>query len=77
MDAVVRGLRARRGRVGKARLRAAAHRLEHAEMVTRTRSPVLARTGVIASVQPAFDAAWGGAEGMYVDRLGAGPRRGR
>ena len=60
MDAVVRGLRAAEAVVGNARLRAAAHRLEHAEMVDADQVAVLARTGVIASVQPAFDAAWGG-----------------
>jgi predicted amidohydrolase YtcJ len=27
--------------------------------------------GMVASVQPAFDAAWGGDAGMYVERLGA------
>jgi predicted amidohydrolase YtcJ len=26
--------------------------------------------GMVASVQPAFDAAWGGESGMYVERLG-------
>jgi hypothetical protein len=31
----------------------------------------LARWGVVASVQPGFDAAWGGPEGMYALRLGA------
>jgi predicted amidohydrolase YtcJ len=28
------------------------------------------RLGMVASVQPAFDAAWGGAAGMYARRLG-------
>ena len=31
----------------------------------------LARYGVVASVQPVFDARWGGREGMYAERLGA------
>jgi predicted amidohydrolase YtcJ len=45
------------------------HRIEHAEMV---RSPErLAAVGLSASMQPGFDAAWGGADGMYADRLGA------
>jgi predicted amidohydrolase YtcJ len=30
----------------------------------------LARLGVFASVQPVFDALWGGTDGMYVTRLG-------
>ena len=32
----------------------------------------LAACGVVASVQPMFDAAWGGTEGMYARRLGVG-----
>jgi predicted amidohydrolase YtcJ len=31
---------------------------------------VLARLGVVASVQPAFDRLWGGEHGMYAERLG-------
>jgi predicted amidohydrolase YtcJ len=47
----------------------AGHRLEHAEMV---RAPTrLAASGLVASVQPCFDALWGGAAGMYAQRLGA------
>lgn len=45
------------------------HRIEHAEMV---REPArLAASGFTASVQPAFDAAWGGSDAMYAERLGA------
>ncbi|WP_156687893.1 amidohydrolase [Mycobacterium sp. Marseille-P9652] len=47
------------------------HRLEHAEMVTPGQAAKLGAWGVIASVQPNFDALWGGAEGMYARRLGA------
>lgn len=51
------------------RVSGAGHRIEHAEYV---RDPDrLARSGLLASVQPGFDAAWGGAEGMYAQRLGA------
>jgi predicted amidohydrolase YtcJ len=32
---------------------------------------LLVELGVVASVQPAFDALWGGPEGMYTERLGA------
>ena len=38
---------------------------------TPTASPALVRLGVVASVQPAFDAEWGGTDGMYAARLGA------
>jgi predicted amidohydrolase YtcJ len=71
MDAIVAGLVAAAERLGADRVRAARHRLEHAEMLDAAQIAVLADLRVIASVQPAFDAAWGGASGMYVDRLGA------
>jgi hypothetical protein len=48
----------------------AGSRLEHVEMVSDPAR--LAATGLLASMQPAFDAAWGGADGMYAARLGAG-----
>lgn len=47
------------------------HRLEHVEMVTAEQAAQLGQWGVIASVQPNFDALWGGADGMYARRLGA------
>lgn len=47
------------------------HRLEHLEMVTAEQADKLAAWGVIASVQPTFDALWGGENGMYAQRLGA------
>jgi predicted amidohydrolase YtcJ len=50
------------------------HRLEHVEDVDDAAVAELARLGVVASVQPAFDAAWGGPGGMYAERLG--PQRG-
>ena len=55
----------------RAALRAARHRLEHLEMVTAHQLAALARWGVVLSVQPAFDTAWGGADGLYVARVGA------
>jgi predicted amidohydrolase YtcJ len=74
MDAVVAGLRAAADKAGVERVRALRHRLEHAEMLDADGIATLAHLGVIASVQPSFDAFWGGTEGMYVDRLG--PDRG-
>lgn len=47
------------------------HRLEHLEMVTAEQAAKLGSWGVIASMQPAFDALWGGEDGMYAQRLGA------
>jgi predicted amidohydrolase YtcJ len=46
------------------------HRLEHLEMVTAEQAGRLGALGVVASVQPNFDAAWGGPHGMYALRLG-------
>lgn len=56
--------------VGTPALTALHHRLEHLEMVTREQAERLAGWGVVASVQPMFDALWGGDTGMYADRLG-------
>lgn len=47
------------------------HRLEHLEMITAEQAAKLGAWGVIASVQPQFDALWGGPTGMYARRLGA------
>ncbi|HXV94608.1 MAG TPA: amidohydrolase family protein, partial [Pseudonocardia sp.] len=47
-----------------------AHRVEHLEMVDPNQARALAELGVVASVQPLFDAFWGGEDGMYAERLG-------
>ena len=52
-------------------VRACRHRLEHLEMVDDAAIERMCAWGMVASVQPAFDAAWGGDAGMYVERLGA------
>jgi predicted amidohydrolase YtcJ len=69
--AVTEGVRAAAERVGLARVRAARHRVEHAEMLGPGAVDDLADLGLIASVQPVFDELWGGADGMYTQRLGA------
>jgi predicted amidohydrolase YtcJ len=46
------------------------HRLEHLEMVTEEQANKLGSWGVVASMQPNFDALWGGDDGMYAQRLG-------
>ncbi len=60
--------------LGVAAVARCGHRLEHVEMVTAEQAAKLGQWGVIASVQPNFDALWGGPDGMYARRLGA--RRG-
>ncbi|MFI8852998.1 amidohydrolase [Streptomyces sp. NPDC053499] len=71
LQAVTAGVRGAAERVGLARVRAARHRVEHAEMLTEQTIADFADLALTASVQPGFDAAWGGADGMYARRLGA------
>ncbi|BBZ53236.1 amidohydrolase [Mycolicibacterium phocaicum] len=52
------------------------HRLEHLEMVDAEQARKLGAWGVVASMQPNFDALWGGADGMYAQRLGVDRARG-
>jgi predicted amidohydrolase YtcJ len=49
----------------------ARHRVEHLEMVDASDMAILGRLGVTASVQPVFDALWGGPDSLYAQRLGA------
>jgi predicted amidohydrolase YtcJ len=48
------------------------HRLEHLEMVNAEQAAILGQGGITASMQPNFDALWGGGDGMYARRLGSG-----
>lgn len=68
--AVTDGVRAAAERVGTDRVRAARHRVEHAEMLDEQTIAAFAEFALTASVQPAFDATWGGPDGMYAARLG-------
>ncbi|HEV7626839.1 MAG TPA: amidohydrolase [Streptomyces sp.] len=71
VTAVTDGVCAAAQRVGTERVRAARHRVEHAEMLSAQTIAAFAEFGLTASVQPAFDALWGGTDGMYATRLGA------
>jgi predicted amidohydrolase YtcJ len=51
-------------------VRACRHRVEHAELATPDHMQRMARLGVVASMQPAFDAAWGGSDRLYAARFG-------
>jgi predicted amidohydrolase YtcJ len=70
MEAVVRGFQEAADIVGTQAMRQVRHRIEHAEMIEPWMVATMARLGVYASVQPAFDRLWGGATGMYAHRLG-------
>ncbi len=71
MEIVVRGFDEAAQRLGTDAIRRARHRIEHAEMIEPWMIETMARLGVFASVQPAFDRLWGGTDGMYAQRLGA------
>lgn len=71
MDLVTAGFAEASDAIGDDAIRAAQHRLEHVEMIDERARVLLARLGVLASVQPVFDALWGGDSGMYDQRLGA------
>ena len=71
LTAVLDGTARAAERVGLAAVRAARHRVEHAELLLPGHVSQLAALGMVASVQPAFDARWGGPDGMYAARLGA------
>ena len=72
MDELLLGLRAAAEVEGIEAIRAAGHRAESAAMIDAPHLAALVLLGVRLSVQPAFDAAWGGPAGMYAARLGAG-----
>lgn len=71
MTTVVQAFDLAAEQIGAQALAARRHRLEHVEMITAEQAKTLGSYGVVASVQPLFDAEWGGAEGMYAQRLGA------
>ncbi|GII99111.1 hypothetical protein CLV28_1752 [Sediminihabitans luteus] len=71
MDEFLLGLRVAGETSGNGPIRAARHRVEHAPMVDASALATLLLFGVHLSVQPAFDATWGGRDGMYATRLGA------
>jgi predicted amidohydrolase YtcJ len=79
LDTVLTGFKAAAERVGLEAVRSTGHRLEHVEMADPAAMAELSRLGITASVQPVFDAWWGGPSGLYAERLGPirGPRLNR
>jgi predicted amidohydrolase YtcJ len=70
VSTVVAGLCDAEKVAGRSTMVASRHRLEHVEMISPPDIARLARLGVVASVQPTFDAWWGGESGLYATRLG-------
>lgn len=56
--------------VGIETVRAGRHRVEHAELLDKSLIAGFVTFGLYASVQPSFDARWGGSDAMYATRLG-------
>ena len=71
LDVVLDGVRTGLAGPDTRAVRAVATRVEHAEMADAAAVAALASLGLSASVQPLFDARWGGPDGMYARRLGA------
>ena len=69
-EAAVIGLDRAARRTSLAAVRRCRHRLEHFEMASPELIARAARLGAGISMQPAFDAAWGGGGGMYAARVG-------
>jgi predicted amidohydrolase YtcJ len=70
IDTVLAGFAEAARTLGVDRLRAARHRIEHAEIMSKRLIARFVDFGIVASMQPAFDRLWGGEERMYASRLG-------
>lgn len=70
IEQAVTGLERAAADVGPTAIRACHHRIEHVELPRRGHARRMAALGVVASMQPAFDAAWGGPSGLYASRFG-------
>ena len=72
VTAVIEALTRTVERFGAPAVARCGHRLEHLEMVSTAQAAALGTWGITASMQPSFDARWGGPDGMYARRLGPG-----
>ncbi|WP_434740066.1 amidohydrolase [Micromonospora sp. SH-82] len=71
ISTVLEGFAGAARRLGVERVRAARHRVEHAEVMSKRLIAGFVEFGIVASMQPAFDRLWGGEGGMYAARLGS------
>lgn len=70
LDVVVEALERVAKDLGVPAVASAGHRVEHAVMADGAIVEAFARFGTAVSVQPGFDATWGGPGGLYASRLG-------
>ncbi len=61
---------------GREQVRRLGHRIEHFECASDEHIARAAALGLGISAQPAFDALWGGDQGLYAERIGAHRARG-
>jgi predicted amidohydrolase YtcJ len=71
IEQAIAALEAAAGVLGADAVRRCRHRVEHVELPRPDHPHRMAALNVTASVQPAFDAAWGGSAGLYAQRFGA------
>ena len=69
-DALCEGMGRAERQCGIEALRTVGHRIEHIEMLDEQQQRLFTHWNLTASVQPMFDALWGGDAGMYAERLG-------
>lgn len=70
LDTLLEGFDLAAAQIGVAKLQSCRHRLEHVEMVDEASRARLLSYSITVSMQPSFDALWGGEQGMYQQRLG-------
>jgi predicted amidohydrolase YtcJ len=70
IDQAVAALDAAAAAQGVNAVRRCRHRIEHLELARPEHLARLGRLGVVASIQPVFDAWWGGPDGLYAARFG-------
>lgn len=71
LDLALEGFAKAAEQVGIAAVQSGRHRLEHVEMVDEAQRTKMLNFSLTASMQPQFDAAWGGEGNLYEQRLGA------
>lgn len=70
IDQAIRAVERAAEDIGPQQVRACRHRIEHVELPRAGHAQRMAALGIVASMQPAFDAEWGGANGLYAQRFG-------
>ncbi|CAN5907655.1 amidohydrolase [soil metagenome] len=70
IEQAIRGVERAADSAGVHVVRACRHRIEHVELPRPNHARRMAALGIVASVQPAFDALWGGPDGLYAQRFG-------